>query len=111
MTARPQGQDEAVRELLRTAAPRMKEQVGEVSERGMARLHAEVPGFVDHADHPDCSLDGFARMITTHLDRLADPERAVSPGVVDTAGGPVGTTDGNAAGGQKRPERAHGGAR
>ncbi|MEU1620449.1 helix-turn-helix domain-containing protein [Streptomyces sp. NPDC005722] len=75
MTARPQGQDEAVRELLRTAALRMKEQVGEVSERVMARLHAEVPGFVDHADDPDCSLDGFARMITMHLDRLADPER------------------------------------
>ncbi|MFF3946483.1 PucR family transcriptional regulator [Streptomyces sp. NPDC001902] len=75
MTARPQAQDEAARELLRTAALRMKERTGELSERVMARLHTKVPGFVDHADDPDCSLDGFATMITMHLDRLVDPER------------------------------------
>lgn len=78
MTARPGGPggpDEAARELLRTAALRMSERVGELSERVMSRLHTEVPGFVDHVDDPDCSLEGFATMITMHLDRLAHPER------------------------------------
>ncbi|WP_329188817.1 PucR family transcriptional regulator [Actinacidiphila glaucinigra] len=75
MTARPQTRDEAARELLRTAALRMKERVGELSEQVTARLHTEVPGFVDHAGDPDCSLGGFATMITMHLDRLVDPER------------------------------------
>ncbi|MET9878170.1 helix-turn-helix domain-containing protein [Actinacidiphila glaucinigra] len=75
MTARPRTRDEAAGELLRTAALRMKERVGELAEQVMARLHTEVPGFVDHVDDPDCSLDGFATMITMHLDRLVDPER------------------------------------
>jgi hypothetical protein len=52
----------------------MKQRVDELSERVMARLHTEVPGFVDHVDDPDCSLEGFATMIAMHLDRLADPE-------------------------------------
>ncbi|WP_431960472.1 PucR family transcriptional regulator [Actinacidiphila sp. bgisy160] len=75
MTDRALPRDEATRELLRTTALRMKDRVGELSERVMARLHTEAPGFVDHVDDPDWSLDGFATMITMHLDRLVAPER------------------------------------